>query len=236
MCGYAMQAQTLQFEFNFGDGPGTTTTSTGPLAVTLNMLSGVYPGTPVDAHGPAGSGVQQQGSCLDMTANSPLGNTGTEHYAGIKGKATLGTLGQITNFTVTTWFKMNSLILNNNNNAARFFVLATNGIITTTSPGGANNFGMDLNVPNQTDFPLNVIYFVTPNGNRVIAPIYYNFPTNEWLFVALTYDNVSSNACIYFGSEASPAKLYAVQTIAPFVVNMGSSGDFMLGNRYRWCP
>src|SRR5271154_5647694 len=91
-------AQTLQFEYNFGDGPGTTTTSSGPLAVTLNMVSGVYPGTAVDAHGPAGSGVQQQGSCLDMTSNSPAGNTGTEHYAGIEGSATLGTLGQITNF------------------------------------------------------------------------------------------------------------------------------------------
>ncbi len=165
-----------------------------------------------------------------MTANSPLGNTGTERYAAIRGSATLGTgLGTFSNFTATVWFKMSSLILNNNNNACRFFVLATNGIITTTSPGGAGNFGMQINVPNQTGFPLNAIYFIMPNGT-VSAPIYYNFPTNEWLFVGLTYDSGSSNACIYFGSEASPAKLYAVRTIAPTVFNFGNSADFLLGN------
>jgi hypothetical protein len=227
-------AQTLQLRYTFGDGPGTTTASSGALPVTLNMISGPMAangtGTPVDAHGPAGSGVQQQGSCLDMTANSPLGNTGTERYAGTRGNATLGTgLGVFSNFTATVWFKMSSLILNNNNNACRFFVLATNGIITTTSPGGVGNFGMQINVPNQTGFPRNAIYFIMPNGT-VSAPIYYNFPTNQWLFVGLTYDAGSSTASIYFGSEASPAKLYVSRTIAPTVFNFGNSADFLLGN------
>ena len=165
-----------------------------------------------------------------MTANNPAGNIGTQHYAATRANATLGTgLGTFSNFTATAWFNMSSLITNNNNNACRFFVLATNGVITSTSPGGVNNVGMDINVPTSTSFPLNAIYFITPSGT-VSAPIYYNFPTNEWLFVGLTYDAVSGNACIYCGSEASPAKLYAVRTLAPFVINMGNSGDFLLGN------
>lgn len=225
-------AQTLQFKYTFGDGPGTTTTddpSSTIYPVTLNMVSGAYPGTAVDLHGPAGSGVQNQGSCLNMTANNPAGNSGTEYYAATTANTALGTgLGTVSNFTATAWFKMNSLVTNNVNNACRFFLLATN---TVTSNGGGNTIDMIINtgVSGQNNFPHNN-FQMQLNGTIVPIPVYYDFPTNVWLFVAMTYDAVSGNVCAYFGTEASPAKLYTVHTVAGAVVYFGNSASLMLGN------
>jgi hypothetical protein len=224
-------AQTLQLRYTFADGPGTTTTSSGALPVTLNMVSGAYPpGTAVDLHGPAGSGVQNQGYSLNLTTNNAAGNTGTEYYAATTANGTLGSgLGAVSNFTATVWFKMNSLVANNVNNAARFFFLGTNGV---TSNGGGNTIGMNINTgtSSQPNFPHNNIQLILA-GTTVGCPVYYDFPTNVWLFVAMTYDPVSSNACIYYGTEASPAKLYVARTVPETVVNFGTSGSLSIGNQ-----
>jgi hypothetical protein len=226
-------AQTLQLRYTFEDGPGTTTTndpSSAIYPVPLNMVSGAYPGTPVDLHGAAGSGVQNQGHSLNMTTNSPAGNTGTQYYAATTANTTLGTgLGLVSNFTATVWFKMKSLVTNNVNNAARFFFLGTNGV---TGNGGGNTIGMNINTGNSTfnNFPHNNIQLIL-NGATVPCPVYYDFPTNVWLFVAMTYDIGSGNACVYYGSEASPAKLFTVRTVANALENFGTSASLSIGNQ-----
>ena len=66
-------AQTLQLHYTFGDGPGTTTISSGALPVVLNMVSGSGLAA-VDLHGPANSGVQNQGQSLNLSTNPISGN------------------------------------------------------------------------------------------------------------------------------------------------------------------
>jgi len=227
-------AQNLQLRYTFEDSPGTTTTddpSSAIYPVTLNMVSNTAAGLPVDLHGPANSGVQNLGHSLNLSANPATGNSGTQYYAVTTGNATLGQLGVVSNFTATVWFKMSSLVLNTANNAVRFFTLATNGI---TDNGGNNTIGMNINVgpSGSATFPRNAIYLQLNNVTTVSAPIYYNFPTNEWLFVAMTYDSVSSNAAIYYGSEASPAELYVVKTIgAGTNFNFSTAATLSIGNR-----
>jgi hypothetical protein len=227
-------AQNLQLRYTFEDGPGTTTTDDPTSAiypVTLNMVSNNATGLPVDLHGPANSGVQNLGHSLNLSANPATGNSGTQYYAVTTGNATLGQLGVVSNFTATVWFKMSSLVLNTVNNSVRFFTLATNGI---TDNGGNNTIGMNINVgpSGAATFPRNAIYLQLNNVTTVSAPIYYNFPTNEWLFVAMTYDSVSGNAAIYYGSEASPAQLYVVKTIgAGTNFNFSTAATLSLGNR-----
>ena len=225
--------QTLQLRYTFEDGPGTTTTDDPTSAiypVVLNLVSNTATGLPVDLHGPANSGVQNQGHSLNLSANPASGNTGPQYYAVTTGNATLAQLGVVSNFTATVWFKMSSLVTNTVNNAVRFFTLATNGV---TDNGGTSAIGMNINVgpSGSATFPRNAIYMLLPGGT-VSAPIYYNFPTNEWLFVAMTYDSGIGMASIYFGSEASPAQLYVVKTTgAGTNVNFGSSASLSIGNR-----
>ena len=223
-------AQTLQLRYTFEDGPGTTTTSSGALPVVLNMVSGSGLAA-VDLHGPANSGVQNQGHSLNLSTNPISGNPAANAaaYAVTTGNTTLGQLGVVSNFTATVWFKMTSLVTNQVNNACRFFVLATNGV---TDSGSQNDICMEIGVGTGVTFPRNSILLNLNNVASVSAPIYYNFPTNEWLFVAMTYDSVSGNASIYFGSEASPAKLYVVKTVgAGTNFNFGSSASLSIGNR-----
>jgi hypothetical protein len=227
-------AQNLQLRYTFEDSPGTTTTddpSSAIYPVTLNMVSNTAAGLPVDLHGPANSGVQNQGHSLNLSGNNPSGNSATSVYAVTTGNATLGQLGVVTNFTATVWFKMSSLVTNTVNNSVRFFTLATNGI---TDNGGNNTIGMNINVgpSGSATFPRNAIYLQLNTAATVSAPIYYDFPTNEWLFVAMTYDSVSGNAAIYYGSEASPAELYVVKTVgAGTNFNFSTAATLSIGNR-----
>src|SRR5258706_10294965 len=68
-------AQTLQLRYTFEDGPGTTTTNDPSSAIyplALNMLSASS--SAVDLHGPANSGVQNQGASLNLSTNPISGN------------------------------------------------------------------------------------------------------------------------------------------------------------------
>ena len=80
------------------------------------------------------------------------------------------------------------------------------------------------------NFPHNNVQLILA-GTTVPCPVYYDFPTNVWLFVAMTYDAVSGNACIYYGTEASPAKLYTVKTVPGIVNNFGTSASLAIGNQ-----
>jgi hypothetical protein len=64
--GISAVAQTLQLRYTFEDS-GTTTTSdgSGALSVPLNLLD--FSGAATDLHGPANSGVQNQGHSLNLS-------------------------------------------------------------------------------------------------------------------------------------------------------------------------
>jgi len=230
-------AQTLQLRYTFEDGPGTTTTndpSSAIYPVVLNMVQsdGV---TAADLHGAAGSGVQGQGTALNIPTNAISGN-GNGAYAFTTNNATLANLGVVSNFTAMIWFKMPALFTNVANQGSRLFVLATNG---TTDLNNATTIGFQFgsrSSASQMPTPLDDLN-VFVGTTRISPPIYYNFPTNVWLFCALVYDSGASNAYVYYGSEASPAKLYAVKSVPPgTTVNFSGSASLSIGNTIKGSP
>jgi len=134
-------AQTQKLRFQFDDaGPGTTTasdTSAGGLAVTLKMETQTV-GTGVDLHGAAGSGIQGQGRALNQSTNNILGNTaGT--IAFVSNDPNIGSLGIVSNFTASIWFKLVGPPANTANQGPRLFILGTN---TVVDQGVANSIAM----------------------------------------------------------------------------------------------
>src|SRR5882724_2124639 len=120
--------QTLKLRFPFDDaGPGTNTTSDtsgGGLAVTLTMESQTA-NNGVDLHGAAGSGIQGQGRALNQSTNNIAGNAaGT--IAFVSNDANIGSLGVVSNFTATIWFKLVSPPANTVNQGPRLFIIGTN--------------------------------------------------------------------------------------------------------------
>lgn len=223
--------QTLQMRFLFDDaGPGTTTTSdaSGALGtgITLFMQTATV-GTATDLHGAANSGVQGQGRGLDFSANPEPNTAG--NVAGLvaftNNCAALGALGTVSSFTATIWFKMPKNITNNANFGGRLFILGTNNVNDT---GNANSIGMLFNI---AAGQLTNAIAARINTTQLALPIYNSLPTNVWQFVALVYDAGTSNALIYYGTEASPAKLLLVNNIGAQTVNFGTSGALQLGNR-----
>lgn len=233
LLGNVSHAQTLQLQYKFADGPGTTTASSGALAVPLNLVTNGIGGGARDLHGAAGSGVQGQGFSLDLSHNIISGNTGGS-FAVASNDTTLATLGTVGDFTASVWFKYSSLATNLINNSIRFFVLAPNGVIDN---GNVNSIGLNMSVPaaGANIFPRNAINVLVGSAAATIPPIYYNFPTNEWLFCAFTYTQSSGIVAVYFGSEASPAKLIVTRTIAAGtsfnLVGTGGGANLSIGNR-----
>jgi hypothetical protein len=70
-------------------------------------------------------------------------------------------------------------------------------------------------------------------GTTFVNPaIYYDVPTNVWLFFAMTYNSVSGIASVYYGTEASPAKLYMSKNIGAGInFNFSGTPSFSLGDR-----
>ena len=100
---------------------------------------------------------------------------------------------------------------NINNQGSRIYALTGTGVADI---GGINSIGFQPQLTSSSTpvFPTLCMRGIV--GNVFIYPaVYYNFPTNEWLFMALTYDSVSGNAIMYYGSEASPAKMYVKKNI-----------------------
>src|SRR5258708_5853116 len=219
-------AQTLKLRFPFDDaGPGTNTTSDtsgGGLAVTLTMESPTA-NNGVDLHGAAASGVQGQGRSLNQSTNNTRGNVaGT--IAFVNNDANIGSLGTISSFTATIWFKLVAAPGNTANQGPRLFIIGTNNVIDS---GVTNSISMLFNTA--TGFPSNSIA-ARIDTTQFTLPIYFPFPVGVWQFVALTYDG-SANAMIYYGTEASPAKLMCVNNVGLHNVNFGTSGTLQIGNR-----
>ena len=223
-------AQTLQLKYTFEDGPGTTTTDDPSSAIyplALNLFNSA--GSAVDLHGPAFSGIQNQGSSLNLSTNPIAGNLGGS-YAVVQNSSALGALGIVTNFTATVWVKMPNLETNMSNQGSRIYNLMGTGI---TDIGGVNSIGFQPQLANTTTpFSPKVVMRGVIGTTFITPAIYYDFPTNEWLFYAITYDTVSGNACFYYGTEASPAKLFEVKNIgAGTNFNFSGTPSFSLGDR-----
>jgi hypothetical protein len=220
--GKSATAQTLQLHYTFEDA-GTTATSAGALNLPLTLLD--FSGTAVDLHGAANSGVQNQGHSLDLSAASNSGTAANSSIPGPIAQATnnvaLSSLGVISNFTATFWFKQQTVITNTQNRAGRLFIVGSNGVVNN---GATTN---DIMVYFQST---NALYLKVNNA-IVSAPLYFNpLPTNEWLFVGVTYDG-TNNARFYYGTEGSPAKLVAIRSIGLQPVDLGSAANLMLGNQ-----
>ena len=136
--------------------------------------------------------------------------------------ATLGTLGVVGNFTVALWMKQIHHHQHGNRGGRVF--MGTNGITDQNFTSNA------ISLYFQTT---NVLYFKI-NNSIVSAPLYFNpLPTNVWLFVAATYDG-TNNVRLYYGTEASPAKLVSIRSLGTQLVDYGSGGGaatLMVGNR-----
>ncbi len=223
-CGPTVHAQTLQLRYTFEDS-GTTAASDpgGALNVPLTLLN--FSGAATDLHGPANSGIQNRGHSLDLSAAvNAAGPQINGPIAQALGSPALGTLGVVSNFTAAIWLRQDSVITNTGNRAGRVFLMGTNGVVDQTS--ATTN---DITLFFQTT---NAIYGKI-NNSTFAAPLYFNpLPTNVWLFVAMVYDG--TNASLYYGTEASPAKLISIRSIGAQTVDFGSgggSGSLMLGNR-----
>ncbi|MBW8864921.1 MAG: hypothetical protein JF609_08375, partial [Verrucomicrobia bacterium] len=184
----------------------------------------------VDLHGGANSGVQNSGKSLNISTNPTAGNLGGS-FAMAQNNAALGGLGIISNFTATVWIKMPNLQTNASNQGARVYELVGTGI--TDIGGAGNNLGFQFQYNNSATatFPINTMRGVI-NNQFFTMPDYNDYPTNEWIFFAMTYDSVSGNGALYYGTEVNPAKLYVVKTIGAGT-NFDFSGtpSFSLGDR-----
>jgi hypothetical protein len=230
--GLVFAQPTLQFRYTFED-TGTTTTTNDPgsalYPVPLKIVGGNGTSA-INRHGGPGSGIQGQGQSLDLSTNPITGNANGA-FAFVSNNATLGGLGIVTNFTACLWIKMPVLITNLNNQGSRLFCLMGNGIADI---GGTNTLGMQfqLNTGGARTFPAVTLQGAVGASAKVTTPIYYNWPTNVWIFLAMTYDSVSGNECLYYGTEASPAKLYVAKNIgAGTNFNFSTGPGFSLGNR-----
>lgn len=230
LCCQVAHAQTLQLKYTFEDGPGNTTTDDPSSAIyplSMSMISSS--GAVGDLHGGANSGIQNLGASLNLSTN-PIAGNAAGSFAMVTNSSALGAIGVVTGFTATVWVKMPNLETNFSNQGSRIYCMMGTGI---SDIGGANSLGFQPQLTSGATqlFPKVVMRGVV--GTTFLTPaIYYDFPTNEWLFFALTYDNVSGNACLYYGTEASPAKLYAVKGIGAGI-NFDFSGtpSFTLGDR-----
>jgi hypothetical protein len=228
----ALRAQTLQLRYTFADGPGTTTTNDSASAVfpvVLNMKNAT--GVATDLHGGANSGVQNLGGSLNLNANNTVGNANGS-WAVITNDANLGAgLGVVSDFTATIWFKMPVLFSNIANQGPRLWMIAPTG---ATDLNVANTIGLQFgsrSAASQAPTPLvDLNAFV--GSVRVTPSIYYDFPTNVWLYCAMVYDSVGGNCYVYYGSEASPAKLYAVRPVVPGTsFDLSGGASLAVGNR-----
>jgi len=230
LSGGNVSAQTLKLRFPFDDASGTTTasdTSGGGLAVTLNMETQT-PGTGVDLHGAAGSGVQGQGRSLNQSTNSIAGNL-PGSIAFVTNDIGIGSIGAVSNFTVSMWFKLVSNPTNTANQGPRLFIIGTNGVIDSGTVTNSISMQYNTGAAPSAGFPSNSIVGRI-NTSQFAIPTYYPLATGVWQFIAMTYDG-GSNAIIYMGSEASPAKLLTVNNVGPQSVNFGPTGTLQIGNR-----
>jgi len=176
-------------------------------------------GSPADLHGGMGSGVGGYGKSLNFAAAS-MGGTGPLAFTTNNMTAAFGTLNA---FTLTLWINPASSLLING--YPRFFTLGTNGI----ADRGVNNSLQLLSNGNIQPATTGVQAFV--NTLQSSAPAFggFNMPSNQWSFLALTYDGSTLN--FYGGSETNPVSVQSSAAFSAGPVNLANAWTLMIGNR-----
>jgi hypothetical protein len=209
-------ANPLQLHFAFED-VGTTTTDS-VASVSLDMVDAL--GASTDLHGADGSGVAGQGRALDLRSAAAQGGTGPLISTWSNSVVDFGSIGS---FTITLWVKPAADLLING--YPRFFVLGTN---SATDRWATNSLGLLSNgylQPTNTAVQGAVNQF----GTSTSAFGALELPTNQWRFLALTYDGAAVRA--YGGSEINPASLLSSQALLQGgPVEVGNSWNLFLGN------
>ncbi len=221
----------LQLRMPFTDAGGTTTasdTSSSGINITMNMTTnGTVAG---NLHGAVGSGVTNlnvNARALDLTTNMGNfqggGNGGLGNVVNLAASpalATLGNNGIIGNFTISFWMKQ-KLARDSTGHAPRLWLL--NGGNNFQADGAANSMGIWIQATNQLDF----FYGNTSplfTGSNVVT-----FPTNQWLFFAVTYDGTTFK--MYYGTATNSVTQIGSFASSGQTINLGTAACLSIGNR-----
>jgi unsaturated rhamnogalacturonyl hydrolase len=204
-----------RLHFDFED-TGITTTDR-VAGVSLNLLNYDVSGT--DLHGPLGSGVTGAGRALDFTSAASQGGNGPIAVAQGNTNFDFGTLN---GFTITLWIKPASTLLASV--FPRFFSMGANGL---TDHG---NLG-SLQLLNNGNFQAgtSVQGFVNTAQTSTSDFGAFDLPTNQWRFVALTYDGMTLKC--YSGSETNAVALMSSASFAAGTLPVGNNWTLFVGNR-----
>ncbi len=243
-------AQTLMFRFPLDNAHSTDTATTSDGTGALDAISGpislgTYLGTgngtaPVsvtnaDLRGPANSGVQGQGAALNWT-NSPNPAFQPSVIAFVSNSIPLASMGDgvtpgssFASFTATVWFKMTDLVASpTDTQGGVLFLVGQNGL---AAPGSANTISFRLNSRAGANNGITNTFLARIGAAPLVAaPLFFNTPTNLWMFFAVVYNATNNNAYVYYGTEASPAKLVGIKNIGAQTFNFGSGARLDIGN------
>ncbi len=202
----AASAQILFYDFNQ---TGSSVSSSGSADYSLTMRDSN--GDIADLHSAEGGGVSgaSDDRAFDNTAASGMGSAGqkTGGYA-YTSSAISSTIGGLESFTVTGWFKSDSVI----DNAA--------GLVKFTA-SGSPNAGVYVYASNTGRLTLQVNDI---NGSYVPNSDYSI--TDEWVFFAITYDGTktSDNVDYYIGTSTESVSLAYTATLDAGTVVAANTG------------
>jgi hypothetical protein len=242
------QTPVLQLRMPFMEthGSGTTCasdTSSGGINISMNMLNPAGT-TAVDIHGAPGTGVTNNVvtdliAAMDFTSNytpsqqnQPVGNVaGTTQSNAVVAvdindanlASGLGNSGVIGSFVATIWFKQKAQMPNGLTIGPRLWIL-NSGATGVDSGANANTLGLKFQQNNQ-------LYFQLGTDTVTVGPALASpFPTNKWLFIAISYDG--TNCSMYYGSDTQTAQLIGTGLSPGRTITLSGAACLAIGNRH----
>ncbi len=217
----SLTAQQLMLRFDFEED------GTNAVDSVHGVKMGLFTGGNVltDLHGPEGSGVFGVGRALDL-------RNGTYASGPVARGRNLSAInfGVISNFTVSLWFKPSYRMYSTNKGV--FFDLGipggTSGDIFN---GETNTLALKCNGDyayqnfNNQDAVRGLIH--TEGSSRTV-PWLCPMPTNEWVFLAISYDGTNLN--FYRATETNAVIFGGTTNIPNQKVYVGSTFDVLIGN------
>jgi hypothetical protein len=213
-------APALKMKFSFEDSGTVTTDSVS--GVTLELTDGTD--LAVDLHGADGSGVFGRGRALDLRN----GNYSSGPLARVINSSAIN-FGTITNFAVSLWFKP----LQNmwSTDKGTFFALGANGIT-----GYGQNQSVSLRCNGDSGWRAHnlqtaVTARINTKGSSSSDPWFCEMPTNQWIFMAMSYDGTNFN--FYRGTETTPVVRMGTTNglgMLNLPVEVGNSFSLFIGN------
>jgi len=229
LSGAAYGQSKIALSLPLTNAPGSTAMPSDATGGGANISVGMFNGANVasDFHGLPGSGVNGSLSgvramCFTNGAGTtqPANNSAASDYAQDASDAALG-FGSVSNFVITMWVNQFAKMPPAGNIGPRLFILGGGGVAGDTST--ANTIGVKFQGTAQ-------MYLSINTGNPTLGPaLSADVPANKWVFVAWAYDG--TNAYEYYGSDTASAQLVGQASAPGQVVNFGSAGSLILGNR-----